>query len=115
MTKAEPGPIVPPAHEGRRRNFTDADKGWIIEKATRPGASLSAVAQRYGIARRLLFRCKDLRQEVERQALIVPRDRDFRVHQLLEVKSRRLRPAQDGGLNVRGKERQPAEPALVCA
>jgi hypothetical protein len=58
-TKAEPpGPIVPRAREGRRRNFTDADKRWIVEEAARPGVSLSAVARRYGIAARVLFRWK---------------------------------------------------------
>ena len=59
MTKAAPtGPIVAPARDGCRRSFSDADKRWIVEEAARPGASLSAVARRYGIAPRVLFRWK---------------------------------------------------------
>ena len=52
------GPIVPPAREGHRRKFSEADKRRIVEEAARPGASLSEVARRYGIAARVLFRWK---------------------------------------------------------
>ena len=38
-------PIVPPAREGHRRAFSDEDKRRIVEEATQPGASLSAVAR----------------------------------------------------------------------
>ena len=41
-----------------RRSFSDADKRRIIEEAVQPGASLSEVARRYGIAARVLFRWK---------------------------------------------------------
>ncbi len=51
-------PIVAPAREGRRRAFSDVDKRRIVEEATQPGVSLSAVARRYGIAARVLFRWK---------------------------------------------------------
>jgi hypothetical protein len=51
-------PIVPPACEGRRRKFSEADKRRIVEEAAQPNASLSAVARRYGIAARVLFRWK---------------------------------------------------------
>jgi hypothetical protein len=54
----ESGPIVPPARQGHRRRFSDADKRQIIEEAVRPSASLSEVARRYGIAARVLFRWK---------------------------------------------------------
>jgi len=54
----ESGSIVPPARQGHRRRFSDADKRQIIEEAVRPGASLSEVARRYGIAARVLFRWK---------------------------------------------------------
>ena len=40
------------------RRFSEADKGQIVEEAVRPGASLSEVARRYGIAARVLFRWK---------------------------------------------------------
>jgi Transposase len=53
-----PGPIVPPAREGRRRRFSEADKQQILEEAMRPDARFSDVARRYGIAERVLFRWK---------------------------------------------------------
>ena len=40
------------------RAFSDEDKRRIVEEATQPDASLSAVARRYGIAARVLFRWK---------------------------------------------------------
>ena len=52
------GPIIPPAREGRRRSFSEADKRQILEEATRPDARFSEVARRYGIAERVLFRWK---------------------------------------------------------
>jgi len=50
--------IVPPARDGHRRSFSEADKRRIVEQAVQPGASLSEVARRYGIAARVLFRWK---------------------------------------------------------
>ena len=60
MTNGSPmsGPIVPPAREGHRRQFSEGDKRRIVEEAARPGASLSEVARGYGIAARVLFRWK---------------------------------------------------------
>ena len=60
MTSGSPasGPIVPPAREGHRRKFSEADKRRIVEQAVQPDASLSEVARRYGIATRVLFRWK---------------------------------------------------------
>ena len=60
MTNGSPvsGPIVPPAREGHRRQFSEEDKRRIVEEAARPGASLSEVARGYGIAARVLFRWK---------------------------------------------------------
>jgi transposase-like protein len=60
MTNGSPmsGPIVPPAREGHRRQFSEADKRRIVEEAARPGASLSEVARGYGMAARVLFRWK---------------------------------------------------------
>ena len=63
MTYGCAEPIVPPAREGHRRKFSEADKRRIVEEAVQPGASLSEVARRYGIAARVLFRWKqDLTQ-----------------------------------------------------
>jgi transposase-like protein len=58
MTNDLTGPIVPPAREGCRRTFSEADKRRIVEETARPGASLSEVARHYGIAARVLFRWK---------------------------------------------------------
>src|SRR3984893_10320751 len=58
MTNDLPGPIVPPAREGHRRTFSEADKRRIVEETGRPGASLSEVARSYGIAARVRFRWK---------------------------------------------------------
>ena len=51
-------PIVSRPREGHRRKFSEADKRQIVEEASQPGANLSAVARRYGIAARILFRWK---------------------------------------------------------
>jgi hypothetical protein len=53
---APPGPIVPAARAGHRRRFSGADRRHILDEAARPGASISEVARRYGIARRVLCR-----------------------------------------------------------
>jgi hypothetical protein len=45
-----------------RRSFSLADKKRIVAETEKPGTSLSAVARRYGIGKRLLFRWK---QELE--------------------------------------------------
>jgi hypothetical protein len=60
MTNGSPEParIIPPAREGHRRRFSEADKRQIVAEAVQPGASLSEVARRYGIAARVLFRWK---------------------------------------------------------
>ncbi len=44
--------------EGHRRRFSATDKRQILEEVMRLGARLSAVARRYGIAGRVLFRWK---------------------------------------------------------
>ncbi len=50
------GPIVPPARAGHRRSFSAADRRHILAEAAEPGMSLSEVARRYGIARRVICR-----------------------------------------------------------
>ena len=51
-------PTIPPAREGRRRKFSEADKRQILEQAMLPDACFAEVARRYGIAERVLFRWK---------------------------------------------------------
>jgi hypothetical protein len=53
---APPGPIVPAPRAGHRRRFSEADRRHILAEADKPGASVSEVARRYGIARRVLCR-----------------------------------------------------------
>jgi hypothetical protein len=50
MTNGSPEPalIVPPARDGHRRAFSEADKRRIVEEAGQPGASLSEVVRRCG-------------------------------------------------------------------
>lgn len=49
---------IPPAREGRRRKFSEADKRQILAEATRPDARFSDIARHFGIAERVLFRWK---------------------------------------------------------
>ena len=65
-TNATASPTAPPADgpapasaaglNGARRRFGEDDKRRIVEEACRPGASVSGVARRYGIATSVLFR-----------------------------------------------------------
>lgn len=47
--------MVLPARAGHLRRFSEADRRHILAEADTPGASLSEVARRYGIARRREF------------------------------------------------------------
>ena len=60
-------PIVPPARDGHRRKFSEADKRQILQEAAMPDARLSDVARRYGIAARVLFRWKQERTRQPRR------------------------------------------------
>ena len=51
-----PNPNVPPPREGHRRRFSEANRRHILVEAAKPGASVSEVARRFGIARRVLCR-----------------------------------------------------------
>jgi transposase-like protein len=64
MTYGGAEPIVPPAREGHRRKFSEADKRRIVEETVQPGASLSEVARHHGIAARVLLRWKQDLTEV---------------------------------------------------
>ena len=55
-SEPSPCPIVPPPRPGHRRRFSEADRRHILAEAAKPGASVSEVARRYGIARRVLYR-----------------------------------------------------------
>ena len=58
---------------GKRRRFSEADKRRIVEEANRPGASVSDVARRHGIAVRQLFRWKqELAPAAETETTFLP-------------------------------------------
>jgi hypothetical protein len=70
-------PVVPRPREGHRRRFDEADKRRILETAAQPGASVSEVARRYGIDRRILCRWK---QELTPPAFITVEVTDVAVN-----------------------------------
>ena len=57
-TRSSSIPSARSGSSGRRRTFSEADKKRIVEETGRPGASVSGVARRYGIGKRLLFSWK---------------------------------------------------------
>lgn len=57
-TMPPPPLIVPPGREGHRRRFSEADRRRILAEAEQPGGSLSEVARRYDVDRRILCRWK---------------------------------------------------------
>lgn len=103
----------------RRRNFRLDDKKRIVAEAMAPGASISAVARRYGIDRPLLFRWKrELTPEAE--PVFVPvtiSDRPGEVELTLPVEVARAVPQIEvelaGGQRVRFM--QDLEPERVRA
>jgi len=72
----EPAGYVPSAlskDTGRRRNYSRADKQRIVEEACREGASVSGVARKYGIGKRLLFHWKkELEPETAGEPVLLP-------------------------------------------
>ena len=55
-----------PVRAGHRRRFGDAERSHILAEADKPGASVSEVARRYGIARRVL--CRWRQEQIKAQA-----------------------------------------------
>src|SRR5690242_1805211 len=55
--------VIAPARQGRLRRFTADEKRKIVEEATAPGQSVSAVSRRYGISPSMLFRWRRLAEE----------------------------------------------------
>jgi transposase-like protein len=67
MTYPSSEPVVPPARAGHRRRFGETERSHILAQAAKPGTSVSEVARRYGIARRVLFRW---RQELSKPTFV---------------------------------------------
>ena len=60
MSKDGGPPMPDPAKTvAGRRTFSEQEKRRIVDEASQPGVSLSQVARRYGIYRRLLFRWRE--------------------------------------------------------
>lgn len=57
-TTAVAPPIVLPGRAGHRRRFSQAQQQRILAEAEQPGTSLSEIARRYGVDRRMLCRWK---------------------------------------------------------
>lgn len=68
---AGPALIVPPPRDGHRRRFSEVERRRIVAEAEQPGTSLSEIARRTGIARRVLCRWKqELAQSAPRFATV---------------------------------------------
>jgi transposase len=66
MTTKTQGPeveVIERPRRGRKRSFSAEEKRRFLEEAQAPGATVSSVARRYGIATSLLFRWKRLNEE----------------------------------------------------
>jgi transposase len=61
--------VLSPPRAGRKRRFTAEEKRRLVEEAALPGASVSAVARRYGVSPSLLFRWRRLNDEGGMQGL----------------------------------------------
>lgn len=70
----EVGPPVPePAKTVTgRRSFSETEKQRLVEEASQPGMTLSQVARRYGIDRRVLFRWKEVLRPKKAKAETAP-------------------------------------------
>jgi len=82
----EVGPPTPdPAKTvAGRRTFSEAEKQRILDEASQPGVTLSQIARRYGIYRRLLFRWKE---ELRPKQLMAPADPVFAPVQIMDAAS----------------------------
>ena len=59
-------PVIVPVRAGHRRRFSESERAHILAEANKPGASVSEVARRYGIARRVL--CRWRQEQIKAQA-----------------------------------------------
>lgn len=65
---SEPAPVIVPARAGHRRRFSASERTHILAEANKPGASVSEVARRFGIARRVL--CRWRQEEAEKPVFV---------------------------------------------
>jgi hypothetical protein len=64
LTYPSSASVVLPPRDGHRRRFSERERSQILAEANEPGVSLSEIARRYGIDRRILCRWKQRRKVV---------------------------------------------------
>jgi transposase len=60
---------IGPFQAGRRRHYTPEQKRALLDEATRPGATVSEVARRYGVAPSMLFQWKRVMDDATKKGL----------------------------------------------
>ena len=60
---------IEPVQAGRRRHYTPEQKRALLDEAIRPGASVSEVARKYGVAPSMLFQWKRVMDDATKKGL----------------------------------------------
>lgn len=60
---------IEPFQSGRRRHYTPEQKRALLDETTRPGASVSEVARKYGVAPSMLFQWKRVMDDATKKGL----------------------------------------------
>jgi transposase len=60
---------IEPSQAGRRRHYTPEQKRALLDESTRPGASVSEVARKYGVAPSMLFQWKRVMDDATKKGL----------------------------------------------
>jgi len=60
---------IEPFQAGRRRHYTPEQKRSLLDETTRPGASVSEVARKYGVAPSMLFQCMLVMDDATKKGL----------------------------------------------
>ena len=76
LTYPSSASVVLPPRDGHRRRFSERERSQILAEANEPGVSLSEIARRYGIDRRILCRWKQRRKAVVAPQFVAVEIRD---------------------------------------
>ena len=60
---------IEPIQPGRRRHYTAEQKRALLDETTRPGASVSEVARKYGVPPSMLFQWKRVMDDASKKGL----------------------------------------------
>src|SRR5258708_6314407 len=60
---------IEPFQAGRRRHYTPEQKRSLLDETTRPGASVSEIARKYGVAPSMLFQWKRVMDDATKKGL----------------------------------------------